>query len=91
MKKVESEIIGFSYAQVNFLYWMMKLHIIEHVQSGWLIHPITKQNVAPILIYQAPKFVDNIVYGIANRLIGKEGRALADQMIAYGVVEERDE
>lgn len=27
MKKVESEIIGFSYSQINFLYWMMKFHI----------------------------------------------------------------
>jgi hypothetical protein len=91
MKKVENQIIAFSYPQVNFLYWITKLHIIEYVESGWLIHPITKQNVAPVLIYRAPKFIDNIVYRITNRLLGKDGRALADKMIEYGVVEERED
>jgi hypothetical protein len=90
MKKVKHQIIGISFAQICFAYCLEKLHVITPIRQGWLDHPITNQHVAPVVEYQALDFVDRFVRAVSYLLMGKDGKALADQLVTYGVVQERE-
>lgn len=91
MTKVEGQLIGFSTAQIIFMFFLKNTHLIKVTKMGWLEHPITKQNVAPVFEYQTPKFVNIVSTKISDWLIGKKGHAILEQMISYEVMKEREE